>query len=301
MFIYEFPANSISNANLESHSFFEIKTCQRTIFLSKAELPISDSVRQFAGTDADAFLLRFACGLESEIKGETDVFGQIKTAFKNLLETDPLQASSFQNTFLNLFEDTKEIRAEYLRGIGGNTYGALARRLLSPNETDQVVLLGAGQLSKSVAPYFAEFNLTLFNRSEGRLADLKSELLKKGYSNIQFISAESDLSPPLKTASIVLIATPAGSVLDQKIIDQVSKTAKILHLGGQSHEMAHFTEAGVSILSLSDLFEMEKEQNLFREKQIKQAMDACHSRSILRSMARSIHIPHGWEDLALFY
>ncbi len=301
MVIYEFSANSNLSTDLDESAFFEIRTCQRTLLLSNSSLPIRNSLRHFEGPAAYEFLLRFASGLESEIKGETDVFGQVKTAFKNLQETDPAKAFSFQTIFLNLFEDTKEIRAQYLHGIGGNTYGALARRLLSPAASDRVVLLGAGQLSKSVSPYFAEFNLTLYNRSEGRLSELQDELLKKGYSRIQYLSDEAALVSHLKDATLILIATPAGSPLDQTVMKAMSPEAKILHLGGQANEVEHFAHAGFAALSLSDLFAMEKEQNLFREKQIKQAMDACHSRSILRSMARSIHIPHGWEDLALFY
>lgn len=310
MFIYEFSCNSEFNSNfntlLDPSSFLEIKTCQRTVLLSPSTLSLSGlslsgCSRQFEGAEAYEFLLRFASGLESEIKGETDVFGQVKNAYRNLAETQPSLATSFRTLFLNLFEDTKEIRAEYLRGIGGNTYGALARRLLAPQANDRVVILGAGQLSKSVAPYFAETQLTIFNRSLERLDELKLELFKKGYSNIRFISNEADLKTELHFASTVILATPAKADLDSLVIQCSSPSAKILHLGGQAAEVTHFAASHRKALSLTDLFALEKEQDLFREKQIKQAMDACHSRSILRSMARSIHIPHGWEDLALFY
>lgn len=301
LYIAELKANSEKAVDPSDRNCFEIRTCQRTVILSHRPFELSTSNRSFEGAEAYEYLLRFASGLESEIKGETDVFGQVKTAIKNLSEVNPELSDSFRALFLKLFEDTKEIRAQYLHGIGGNTYGALARRLLNPKASDKVLMIGAGQISKSVAPYFAEAELCIYNRSEPRLSELKIELEKKGYSQFCTETSESALDSEIKTASIILIATPVGSDLDHKVIALAAADCLILHLGGQANEMSHFKNNNRNIFSLSDLFALEKGQNEIRERQIKQAMDACHSRAILRSLAASIHIPHGWEDLALFY
>lgn len=306
LFLYEFGASSAEAPPVPVEGVFEMKTCQRILHLSPFTLGPVVCRRQYQGAEAYAFLLRFACGLESEIKGETDVFGQVKNAFKNFKLSRPDQAVVFQPLFLKIFEDTKDIRAGYLHGIGGNTYGALARRLLAPLPSDQVVILGAGQISKSVAPYFAESKLTVFNRSLGRLLELTSELAKKGYHHINFIQDDASLHSALLTADLIILGTPAESELDQKVISFCTSKnlkAKILHLGAQAPDLAHFqNEPALAdrFGCLSDLFAMEKEQNIFREKQVAQAMEACRHRAILRSMARSISISHGWEDLALF-
>ena len=306
LFLYEFGANSIDVDSGKNEGVFAMKTCQRSLLLSTSILANVSCRRQYQGAEAYAFMLRFACGLESEIKGETDVFGQIKTAFRNFSIDEPVHASVLKPLFLKLFEDTKDIRASYLNGIGGNTYGSLARRLLSPDAGDRVLILGAGQISKSVAPYFAESNLIVFNRSLGRLLQLTAELSKKGYSSIEFIQDDASLEKALMASKFIVLGTPAHSDLDQKVI-AVCRTsnpeARVLHLGAQISELAHFqnekTLAG-RFSSLSDLFAIEKQQNIFREKQVAQAMEACRHRAILRSMARSISISHGWEDLALF-
>jgi len=304
LYLYEFEANSPLPEERLSLPMLEVKTCQRSFLLSWEELPLSSSRRSFKGVEAYEFLLRFATGLESEIKGETDVFGQLKTAIKTFSESysDP----EHQAWFSKLFEDTKEIRAQFLQGIGGNTYGALSRRILSPTPHSKVLILGAGQLSKSVAPYFADSHLTLFNRTPDRLTDLRVDLEKKGYQTITYTSNEDDLPELLNQADLILIATPVNSPLDQKVLETLNlkpshERATVLHLGAQAKDLHHFSAQGLSILSLSDLFEIEREQNIFREKQITQAMDACRKRALLRSLARSISIPHGWEDLALFY
>ncbi len=307
LFLYEFEANCpFSFARSFALPALEVKTCQRTFFMSWTPLPFEGARRSFRGADAYEFLLRFACGLESEIKGETDVFGQLKTSVKTFLESHPGLATEQASLFQKLFEDTKEIRAEYLQGIGGNTYGALARRVLNPAPGSRVLMLGAGQISKSVAPYFADSRLSLFNRTETRLAELQRDLQAKGYPGISVHSDSSRLPDLLLSSDLILIATPVNSPLDAAVIAAVrtldrTERPKILHLGGQARELDSFREAGIAILSLSDLFALEKVQDGYREKQIRQAFDACRRRALLRSLSRSIHIPHGWEDLALFY
>ncbi len=298
--IAEFNPNS---SFIASPDCFQISTCQRTLFLTvlhpQIKKTFSDARRLFIGPDAYEFLLRFSSGLESEIKGETDVFGQVKTAFKNLSSQNPRLAELFHPVFQKLFEDTKEIRAQFLQGIGGNTYGALARRLLSPSESDRVLVIGAGDISKSVSPYFSDFHLTIWNRSSGRLQDLHQDFVKKGIQ-ATLLSEESSLLKAMTEATMIIIATPFGTevetLLDQTL-NSSSKSKRILHLGAQLKETA---KLNFECLSLTDLFEMEKEQGQLREKQVRQAMQACHERALLRSLARSIHIAHGWEDLAVF-
>lgn len=320
LYLYEFEANAapdlssksekdVGTGNRLARPMLEVKTCQRSFFLGWSPLPLFTSSegsvlprRFYEGVDAYEFLLRFATGLESEIKGETDVFGQLKTAIRHFQETYP--EADDQGLFAKLFEDTKEIRTQYLHGIGGNTYGALSRRLLNPSPASKVLILGAGQISKAVAPYFADSQLRIFNRSQERLAELRSDLEKKGHSGIVYSSSDSEIDTWIGAQDLILIATPVNSPIDEKVIAHLSSRTQrptLLHLGGQAKELAHFTDAGIRVLSLSDLFEMEREQSLLREKQISRALEACRKRALLRSLARSISIPHGWEDLALFY
>lgn len=279
---------------------FEIKTCQRTLFLygitPELKSKFSIARRHYEGSAAYEYLLRFSCGLESQIKGETDVFGQVKTAFKNLNSQNPGLAESMRAIFLKSFEDTKEIRANFLQGIGGNTYGALARRLMNPTEQDQVLVIGAGDISKSVAPYFADFSLTIWNRSSNRLNELGSELAKKGHTP-SLSTCEKALAEAVTRATMILIATPFKSSVESIIASNIQPQTRVLHLGAQENETKTLP---FTSLSLTDLFEMEKEQGELREKQVRQAIQACHERALLRNLSRSI-VAHGWEDLAVFF
>jgi len=289
-----------------SDDIFPINTCQRSVVLSLEEQPGFHALRSFRDIQAYDYLLRFACGLESQIKGETDVFGQVKSAYKTLELKQPDLAEKFQTIFLKLLEDTKELRANFLRGIGGNTYGALARRLLNPQKNDQVLVLGAGQISKSIAPYFAEAKLSIYNRSEARLNELKQELNQKGYPDIHYLQGDVERDAALAEATIILICTPPGSELDAKTIGitQLNTKARVFHFGAQSGDLSHFENAHHlkdRFFSLTQIFELEKTQGSFRDRRVAQALRACKERAILRSMSRSIHIAHGWEDLTAFY
>lgn len=306
LYAYEFAPNSKNLSGFNLDDTFQIITCQRSVVLSLESIPNLSPLRSFQGYQAYDYFLRFACGLESQIKGETDVFGQIKSAFKNMSEIRPEAATGFQALFQKLLEDTKELRANYLHNIGGNTYGALARRLLHPSPTSRVLVLGAGQISKSIAPYFAEAHLTIYNRSVERLDEIREELDKKGYSRIEYTLDEIKLKTALAEATLILICTPPGSELDTLAIDAClgNKQAKVFHFGAQGFDLMHFQDAAHlkdRVFSLTELFEMEKSQGCFRDRQVTQALEACRHRAILRSMSRSISLAHGWEDLMAFY
>lgn len=310
LFLYEFEANTAVPTSGFSLPTLDVRTCQRTFLLAWRELPVSNARRTFQGSEAYEFLLRFAAGLESEIKGETDVFGQLKASIRAFQEAHPDADPEYHSLFSKLFEDTKEIRAQYLQGIGGNTYGALARKILSPTPESRVLILGAGQISKSVAPYFADSKLSIYNRTEERLQELRHELGQKGYSGIHFFCDASTLEAQARNSDLILIAVPPGSDVDRIVIHAWTSDAPaeaserrptLLHLGGQARDLAAFEQAGLATLSLSDLFAIEQEQCSLRDRQIQQAEEACHRRALLRSLSRSISIPHGWEDLALFY
>src|SRR4051812_25233980 len=106
--VYHLSKNtpSFPSVNFPS-SVFQIDTCQRTVWIWNEEdmalaSQITDSQNYSYGVDAYLFLLRFACGLMSPVLGETDVFGQIKEAWKQFKQTQNQTQSSLSSWIQNL-------------------------------------------------------------------------------------------------------------------------------------------------------------------------------------------------------
>ena len=109
-------------------------------------------------------MLQLACGLESEIAGETEILGQIKEAWRDHERDDAEAATTLRPWMQRLLQDTKEIRSEYVVGLGSATYGSLVRRLLGAEQHGPTLLLGAGQLADTVLPYLDADEVWLWNR-----------------------------------------------------------------------------------------------------------------------------------------
>lgn len=301
---------------------FYMESCQRRIWVLDQERSaeaidrtLDDGVCQvFHGQDAYRFLLQVATGLKSEVAGETDVFGQFKEAWKKFEQGGSELACELSPWVQRVFEDTKEIRARYLQGLGGATYGSLVRRLLRELDGQGPVLVaGAGQIAQSVAPWLLEYDLLLWNRSEGNLQKLESEIAAKATSvakpaEIRKLAGAEAEERAWREARHVVACIPLDAERDAERIRWWKQgeaegfgKGRIIHLGGLMQECGLWSaELGERFRSLDDLFRLMKEQDGVRSIQLAHARKACEERAILRSLGNSITIPHGWEYLAAF-
>ena len=292
---------------------FYLDTCQRRIWIFQDEIkhyaPYMEGVRPgfdfFHGVNAYLFLLQVATGLQSRVQGETDIFGQIKDAWKKLEEDRPLQAKKLEWVFQRLFEDTKEIRAQFLHQVGGQSYGTLVRKILKDQgfgTEDTVLVSGAGLLGKSVAQLLLDSKVVLQNRSKEALLALQAELLKN--SKTRVTAAIDDVSEinAFLTADAIVVCTPAIAEKDRARIELIrsrNDSPIVIHLGVRDSDAGEWGTLS-KFFTLDDIFDLQKVQNEFRRVQIERALHACEERARLRSLGGSLSVPHGWEDLALF-
>lgn len=300
---------------LDPTQVFHLKTCQRSLWAYLDSPTSSQSAPRigiYSGEAAYRLLLSVACGLESQILGETNIFGQIKEAWELFLALSP--NSGLAPIFQKLFEDTKEIRSHYLRHSGGSTYGALVKKVIQsttshsapPLSSSPILILGAGDIAQSVAPWLLENELWLWNRDQKRLASLQDRLLaetqKRGLPQSQVrIVKKGEEAQAFQQAAHLVVCIPFDSEGDP---DRVRLWGKkdhscVVHLSGPRNQAGTWTTLK-NFYCLDELFALQEAHGELRKAQILRARKACVDRAKLRTLGPSLSIAHGWEYLPAF-
>jgi hypothetical protein len=309
-------AKLVVSKMLVSHSFYSFETCQRWVWVCDQSVSWRDGLQVMQGQEAYCFLLRWACGLESEIVGETDIFGQIKEVWRNRVQAQA-QESEFSGISFwmqKVFEDTKEIRSQYLQNLGGSSYGTLVRKWIKDSRLGEdvggkdgkrsIFLVGAGQIAQSIAPALLDLNLILSNRDPSRLDALYSHLTTRNPSApLLKITGRQEEQRAWQEASHTVLCIPQDSAQDRVRVQwfqQAQNTDRwVLHLGVRGRDRGVWG-ALKNFACLDDLFVLQKSLGHLRTAQIARAEKACDERAKLRALGTSLSLPHGWEDLACF-
>jgi glutamyl-tRNA reductase len=291
-----------------------IDTCQRTVIVTSgqearrcvlARLPVAARAQGYTGAEAYAFLLRFACGLESRLVGECEIFGQIKESWREFATAPGELSRKLDGWVQRLFKDTKEVRAGPLSRLGSASYGSQVRRLLGTASEGPTLLVGAGQLAQAVAPWIETPELLLWNRTVERsreLARLVQERHPQRSCRVLEATSVAELDA-WSRAGDVIVCVPADEERDAARIAawqaRSPRRGRVVHLGlGESNHEEWARVSGLT--SLASLFDMLKSQSDQRSLQVARARRACAEKAVLRSLGPNATQAHGWEDLAAF-
>jgi len=292
-----------------------LTTCQRAVIVAagraarealERHLPADTAPSRYEGVEAYAFLLRFACGLESKLLGETEIFGQIKESWRAFSALPSIQSRQLVSVIQCLFQDTKEVRASQLSALGSASYGSQVRRLLGTVSAGPTLLLGAGQLAQAVAPWIETDELVLWNRTPDRAHELARLVQERHPQRVCRVleDAGAELAG-WSQAGDVVVCVPADAQRDPRRIAAWSARrghgGRIVHLGLDRDDAQSAAWAGVpGLTSLTALFDMLRAQSDQRRVQVARARRACAEKAVLRSLGPNATQPHGWEDLAAF-
>jgi len=294
---------------------FDIHTCQRSVAVlygfealeaARAQLPADGPLEQFEGAAAYAFLLRFCCGLESKLVAETEIFGQIKQAWRNFSSQGTRLAQQLSPWMQHLFCDAKQIRAQYLGSLGSASYGSQVRRLLGDDAAaGPTLLVGAGQLAQAIAPWLMGSELWLSNRTPARARELARELGKRSPERPVRVfenGLEGELAAWRGAHQVVVCVPPAAESDRLRIAAWRARThggGRIIHLGAGAEGAAPWRDVP-QFVSLGALFDMLQAHSEVRRRQIERARAACREKALLRGLGANASHPHSWEDLAAF-
>src|SRR6187402_2860268 len=295
-----------------------VSTCLREVRI--ASMPVEDQPEPDAalaagyelhsGAAAYRFLLQLACGLESEIAGETEILGQIKQAWRDYETAQPEAAKALRPWMQRLLQDTKEIRSEYVVGLGSATYGSLVRRLLGGTLPGPTLLLGAGQLAETILPFLDTGEVLVWNRSQSRAQEmLARQRSAQVAGRVHLLDSGIDAEAAAwRRAHDVVICIPADAARDAQRAQWWQQggrhEVRVLHLGIDSAAGTAWG-AVTGLATLRDLFSLRDTQAVQREQLLSRAGKACADKAQLARLddadgSRAGNSNHGWEDLAVF-
>jgi len=179
-----------------------------------------------SGDEARRHLFRLVCGLDSMVLGETEIFGQVKQAYKQAHESGATKGV-LNKLFQKSFGVGKKIRTHTRIQVGPTSVGSaavdLAEKIFGKLHGCHVMIIGAGETSRKVAMSMLSrgaSDLTVTNRSEQRARDLADEL---GGKSVPF----TDWEKTLIEADVVVSSTGAPEpVLRAAQIEAVRKQRK---------------------------------------------------------------------------
>lgn len=229
----------------QSHftELFVLSTCNRTEiygFAPTADCLIKLLCAQTAG-DATTFknscyikngpaaiehLFQVGAGLDSQILGDYEIVGQLKCAVKFAKERGFVGA--FTERLINcVLQASKQIKNT--TALSGGTVSVsfaavqYIRNTVSCVAQKNILLLGVGKIGrntcKNLVDYLDTKNITLINRTEGKAAELATELGLRAAS-------VDDLATEIQQADIILVATNAAEPILLKE-----------HLAGGNHKL----------------------------------------------------------------
>ncbi len=267
------------------------KTCLRQIlFLDADAFPfdIEKEDQILRGEEALHFLLEVLCGLQSPVLGETEVLGQ----FKNYVqarrdEGDPLFSEN-QKWLQFLLVEVKRVRAEFVQGLGSNSYGSLIRRQTRSQQS--MSLLGAGHLVSEILPWVAaKREVQVISRHPEKLqafVDKWAHLKLENYTNLQSLKEVLVIAAPLEDSQIM------------NLLEQHGHQVKFIYdLRGEKNHLPELAQKrDLQVIALSELFVQLEE---FRKENLEkiQAIKNIISERVVQFMERSELRPMGWDDL----
>lgn len=154
----------------------------RNFFVQHHEAPSSRELYLLQEPQSLEHLFKVACGLDSMVLGETEIFGQLKKAYEIALQhkhTGPRLNKAFQKAF----QVAKQVRTETKIQRGSISVGSvaveLAEKIFNSLNDRQVMVIGAGETSEKTARALLSRgaqSILVSNRSHERAVALAQEL-----------------------------------------------------------------------------------------------------------------------------
>ena len=227
--------------------------------------------------DAIEHLFKVVAGLDSMVIGESEVLGQVKTAYKIALDNKSIDGK-LKRLFEYSFSVAKNVRTN--TDIGGNAISfmytsiLLIKKIFSTVEEKKCLLIGAGEMTELALKYLKSNNvndITICNRKEekGKKLALENSCRYSKLNNLSTIIHDYDVIITSTSSSLPLIGK--GNV-ENALIKRNNDSIVIIDLGvPRDVESQIKTLDNVYLYTIDDLGQIIEKNYKIREKSIKDA------------------------------
>ena len=137
---------------------------------------------KLSGVETARHLFRVVSGLDSMVLGETEIFGQVKQAYKVALEAGAT-GKDLNKLFQRAFNVGKKVREHTAIQRGSTSIGSvaveLAEKVFGQLKSCRVMLIGAGEMSRTCAQSLVSrgaSSLIVSNRSYDKAVELAQQM-----------------------------------------------------------------------------------------------------------------------------
>jgi glutamyl-tRNA reductase len=252
---------------------FVVETCLRHLRVSMRTAPATPgggpAPELRTGAAAYRLLLEVATGLRSAIPGETNVLGQLKRAWEQHRQRASAESALLAPVIAQLLQDARTVRRRHLQGIGGASYGALVRRLLGIRPGERVLLVGAGELARSMLPFLGAFEVGAWSR----------RLPGPAFAAAGRLFAPAEGPDAAAWATHVVMTTPPDGDNDARWTRWLaaSRSARTLVRLAHRRGAGQHRPPGLTCYDLDDLFDLRRSQEAIRSLQIERARLECRA------------------------
>ena len=227
--------------------------------------------------DAIEHLFKVVAGLDSMVIGESEVLGQVKSAYKIALDNKSIDGK-LKRLFEYSFSVAKNVRTN--TDIGGNAISfmytsiLLIKKIFSTVEQKKCLLIGAGEMTELALKYLKSNNvndITICNRKEekGKKLALENDCRYSNLNNLSTIIHEYDVIITSTSSSLPLIGK--GNI-ENALIKRNNDSIVIIDLGVPRDVESQIKNLdNVYLYTIDDLGQIIEKNYKIREKSIKDA------------------------------
>ncbi len=222
-------------------------------------------------------LFQVVAGLDSMVIGESEVLGQVKTAYKIALDNKSIDGK-LKRLFEYSFSVAKNVRTN--TDIGGNAISfmytsiLLIKKIFSTVEEKKCLLIGAGEMTELALKYLKSNNvneITICNRKEekGKKLAIENDCRYSNLNNLSNIIHEYDVIITSTSSSLPLIGK--GNI-ENALTMRSNNSIVIVDLGVPRDVESQIKNLdNVYLYTIDDLGQIIEKNYKIREKSIKDA------------------------------